>query len=423
MLTVHGSVPHKFRTDYRRAAKLNIRYQMLTKPSPEVKLGIAAAKCTTRCSDSETNWDSAVRAEAMSSAIYYAECSLNKISRDGAFHADEIARSRQNWWLPGIDPSHPSLRSPTSVPRESVSSDAQQDSTVSVAIAAVPASPRQTRNASTNLLEDEHQGSDIVDAPLFAQDDDLGSIPSLRLLNKSPKTYVQPAAVSPDSPGRKKSPVAFHKSVFGNAEDTILSHHIYSRIHGPKRPQCKRTSPPSENENVASVFIKPSLPGQNEIILESEVMIKAAKSKLLSSLKDSSDKYDPCFFEAVATLEHLYQSKMTSKSMMTSAAKKMKSSHENDQHVCMDGTWLMISPPTYPACVGVNDIGERMFTLGRMTFDMFQPSNLVCSIQKQYNTIRTVTSDEKLPTYIPPSLRREAENERKKHCGKLKAHK
>ena len=127
--------------------------------------------------------------------------------------------------------------------------------------------------------------------------------------------------------------------------------------------------------------------------------------------------------EAVETLEQLHQSKMKLRSM-TQASKKMKVSHEHNQHVCMDGTWLMISPPSYPACVGVNDNGERMFTLGRMTFDMFQPSDLVCSIQKQYNTIRTVTSEEKLPAYIPPSLRQEAENEhKKKHCGRLKAHK
>ena len=65
-----------------------------------------------------------------------------------------------------------------------------------------------------------------------------------------------------------------------------------------------------------------------------------------------------------------------------------------------------------------------MFTLGRMAFDMFQPANLVCSIQKQYNTIKTVTSDEKLPTYIPPSLRQEAEHEHKQTSqGGLKAHK
>jgi hypothetical protein len=161
---------------------------------------------------------------------------------------------------------------------------------------------------------------------------------------------------------------------------------------------------------------------RNEKVIQSEISL--AKSKLLSSLKgNASISNNPNFHDAVATLEKLCQSRKQLGAIAPPDKKLKSNPSHTDQNPSIDGTWQMISPPSYPACVGVNKDGEKMFTLGRMAFDMFQPANLVCSIQKQYNTIKTVTSDEKLPTYIPPSLRREAEQEHKKNSqGSLKAH-
>jgi hypothetical protein len=309
-----------------------------------------------------------------------------------------------------------------------------------------------------NRVEDENHDitlqANIVNAPLFAQDDDLGPMSSLHLPCKSKSDirghqrtqhleqarggynskatldgYNSSFNVAPSS--IYKIPLGSPQQLFGSPEETIRSHSSYSRIHG--QPKRLHASSSSENVHVASNSIKssPSVKENkiDELTLEQE--IKKAKNKLLSSLKgDPSVTDNPNFFDAVATLERLYQSKISIRSPKTSSAKKMKlspscrSSPLIEQHACIDGTWLMISPPTYPACVGVNSNGERMFTLGRMSFDMFQPADLICSIQKQYNTIRTVTTDEALPKYIPPSLRREAEQEHKKHCrGRLKAHK
>ena len=83
----------------------------------------------------------------------------------------------------------------------------------------------------------------------------------------------------------------------------------------------------------------------------------------------------------------------------------------------------MMSPPEYKSSLGHNAQGESLFTLGRMAFDMYQPINLVCSIQKHYNTICSVEKKD-LPLYVPKSLLQEVENERGDDAsGRLKTYK
>jgi len=67
--------------------------------------------------------------------------------------------------------------------------------------------------------------------------------------------------------------------------------------------------------------------------------------------------------------------------------------------------------PKQRLSLGKNAIGEQSYTLGRATFEMYEPKNLVITIQGQYNTIQPVGRDE-LPCYVPKSLRREVDDER-----------
>ncbi len=52
-----------------------------------------------------------------------------------------------------------------------------------------------------------------------------------------------------------------------------------------------------------------------------------------------------------------------------------------------------------------------MYTLGRMSFDMFAPGNLVCSIQGIFNNIQVldISQDRHLLKSVPRSLRDEVE--------------
>jgi hypothetical protein len=77
---------------------------------------------------------------------------------------------------------------------------------------------------------------------------------------------------------------------------------------------------------------------------------------------------------------------------------------EGDKH--LEGNWLTISRPNFNECLGTNTNGDYMYTLGRMSFDMFAPGNLVCSISGIFNSIQ-VESSEKCIRSVPKSLRDE----------------
>ena len=73
----------------------------------------------------------------------------------------------------------------------------------------------------------------------------------------------------------------------------------------------------------------------------------------------------------------------------------------------LEGSWLNISRPNYVECLGQNAENDFMYTLGRMSFDMFQPSNLICSVQSTHNTIKMIGEREELPACVPNSLKNE----------------
>jgi hypothetical protein len=76
-------------------------------------------------------------------------------------------------------------------------------------------------------------------------------------------------------------------------------------------------------------------------------------------------------------------------------------------HDLLEGNWVNMSRPNYVECLGQNGEDDFMYTLGRMSFDMFQPGGLVCSVQSTHNTIKIIGEREELPSYVPTSLREE----------------
>jgi hypothetical protein len=77
----------------------------------------------------------------------------------------------------------------------------------------------------------------------------------------------------------------------------------------------------------------------------------------------------------------------------------------------LDGMWLQLSKPTYFGCLGENADGDPLYTLGRMSFDMFSPTNIICSIQGNFNPIEAVGEAERkmILQAVPKSLREEVE--------------
>lgn len=86
--------------------------------------------------------------------------------------------------------------------------------------------------------------------------------------------------------------------------------------------------------------------------------------------------------------------------------------HLVDQAESVDGMWLTLSKPSFFGCLGENDNGDPMYTLGRMAFDMFSPTNLVCSLQGNFNPVEVVSDEERksMLEQVPKALREEVES-------------
>jgi hypothetical protein len=79
----------------------------------------------------------------------------------------------------------------------------------------------------------------------------------------------------------------------------------------------------------------------------------------------------------------------------------------------LEGMWLTLSKASYFGQLGTTpDGGDPMYTLGRMSFDMFRPTQLICSLQGNFNPVRVVDSEERarLMEQCPTSLREEIAN-------------
>ena len=72
----------------------------------------------------------------------------------------------------------------------------------------------------------------------------------------------------------------------------------------------------------------------------------------------------------------------------------------------LDGTWLALSKSEFTGSTGRNQKGEFLFPLGRVAFDMFRPTGLLCSIQGAFNIISPwdPDKDKTRPVIYPASL-------------------
>jgi hypothetical protein len=76
-----------------------------------------------------------------------------------------------------------------------------------------------------------------------------------------------------------------------------------------------------------------------------------------------------------------------------------------------EGLWLTLTKASFFGNFGENDQGDPIYSLGRMTFDMFSPTNLLCSLQGNFNSIERVSAESRraMLRSVPKALRDEVE--------------
>ena len=70
----------------------------------------------------------------------------------------------------------------------------------------------------------------------------------------------------------------------------------------------------------------------------------------------------------------------------------------------LDGIWITLSKPLYQDCQGRNEAGDFLYSLDRMSFGMFQPANLLCSIQGVFNTVGLGAVPRGIPSKIAKTI-------------------
>jgi hypothetical protein len=134
--------------------------------------------------------------------------------------------------------------------------------------------------------------------------------------------------------------------------------------------------PPLEQISTLSILSKSSL--------------EVVKNRLIEDLRQSGGSVDTP--EAINCLEILqtYYSRGGLNSLDPSALR---------------GNWLTISKPTYTECKGKSKGGENLYTLGRVGFDMFKPTGLLCSVQASFNNVQPINpKNPGRPLHVPKKL-------------------
>jgi hypothetical protein len=135
--------------------------------------------------------------------------------------------------------------------------------------------------------------------------------------------------------------------------------------------------------------------------------IEAQKETLLHALAISGgDVETKAFEEALLPLIHHYEET----GWDARDPEGIYSNYANTRRV--EGMWLTLSKPTYFGNLGQTADGDPLYTLGRMAFDMFLPTQLVCSLQGNFNPVDIVSPEERaeLLERCPKSLIDEIRN-------------
>mmetsp|Transcript_2995 Transcript_2995/g.4531 ORF Transcript_2995/g.4531 Transcript_2995/m.4531 type:complete len:484 (+) Transcript_2995:92-1543(+) len=195
----------------------------------------------------------------------------------------------------------------------------------------------------------------------------IGSIPIIRPIALRPHNATSTAPSSIDTPFKVELP--------NRVEQSPLT--LPSESHGPIIYDDA-----SFNSSIPSVIIPMANP-----ILEN------AKDSLLHALAiTGGDVTSKAFEKALVPLVHYYEEA----GWDARDPEGIYSHHEYTRRV--EGMWLCLSKPTYFGNLGETSNGDPMYTLGRMAFDMFLPTQLVCSLQGNFNPVNIVPSNARADT-------------------------
>eukprot|EP00536_Pseudo-nitzschia_multiseries_P009411 jgi/Psemu1/242117/estExt_Genewise1.C_2610049 len=146
---------------------------------------------------------------------------------------------------------------------------------------------------------------------------------------------------------------------------------------------------------------------EDQMSISSVDKMEEARDEILRVLAINDDVESEDFKSTIRPLEKFFAAQEIDTRSMPEALMDLPSSPDP-----IGGMWLTLSKPNFFGKLGENDNGDPLYTLGRMSFDMFSPTNLICSLQGNFNRIEIVEEEERkaMLEQVPTKLREEVES-------------
>jgi hypothetical protein len=203
-----------------------------------------------------------------------------------------------------------------------------------------------------------------------------------------------PAIIEDDDgnevPERSLSPL----TLYSTSQQGSTSHHYQ---HHHQQPGSNSHPPLCLGGMMVSCATTSLMTTTDSSSVHSETKLTIAREGLLNALASSDgDADDEDFQKCLSILEY------------SNALPQQQQQHSSSNK----GMWLSLTKPTFFGCLGTNDEGDPLYTLARMSFDMFTPGDLICSLQGVFNEVTDVPDLARSDLVIPKSLVDEARDRR-----------
>jgi hypothetical protein len=253
----------------------------------------------------------------------------------------------------------------------------------------------------------------------YHEQEGAGAPPRATLGSKFNEKPVMAGGISTDSSKRKYVQVVSDSSHYSHSEDNAKRRRRRGRLRDViddvafdlQQEQGREEQIPEEAENstgltaariipeeedAADPFMIQIIPNLSSVTV---MQIEAIRDEILDTLRRNGGVLeDPTLKTGLSILESYYLSSDFDARRADTA----------EFPYDINGTWLTLSRPTYTECQGKNQSDEFLYSMGRMSFDMFRPTNLKCSIQGIFNTVQMLDAAKgELPFSMPRRIRKE----------------
>jgi hypothetical protein len=290
------------------------------------------------------------RKRAHTSAVYYSECFLQGIAPIVADTAAKDAQGKYDkWWVKATHHHHPPPTI-TTTPTPAASS-------------VMSLHQQPPRGVGGHVSKRRKKNNDRLD--------------------KSSVTSANVVSISSSA-----AATSLYNDHFGGLTSEDES------IEEAKRPSQSLLQQDEEEETVVAIQNISTL----SLATTNASQIRDVKHRLIANLKASGGSTEtPEFLGYLEFLETYYRSK--------SWDGRESSTASRNGGVRLEGNWLTLNKSTYDECKGLNAKGEYQYGLGRMSFDMFRPTNLTCTINANFNSVRPMDpKNPDRPLHVPRRL-------------------